>query len=166
MEIAHILHDIRRSVGVDAEYLEHATLVEEIRNEILPDFDISLDYSLKADPGMFLFSMVSMAQEVQDENLSILNIFPLRSSCIPGHIRLDSRCIIELFYESTKAKDILHLTGTQAKITANHMAVWNHFFLINILKFKRSDWKFDRQILTDGFSATVLYCKTISESVF
>ena len=59
----------------------------------------NLYYDIQCSPQDYLLSMIFMMKEIEKEDFSINNVFPLRSEIIPKHIRLDTTTLVHLLID-------------------------------------------------------------------
>jgi len=95
--------------------------------------------------------MIKMTKVIESRGLPILNIFPMRSSNVPGHITIDSTTLRKLLYEKDKTKKLNEEIKKE---------IWNKFFKINTQQFKR----FHFLVKTDAVSISIIKSKSIEGS--
>ena len=95
--------------------------------------------------------MIFMYKDIESRGLPILNIFPMRTSNIPGHITIDSTTLRKLLYQE----------GKEEKLTEEvKKEIWNKFFKIKTQQFKR----FYFVVKTDAVSICIIKSKSIEGS--
>ena len=112
----------------------------------------------------------------------IINVFPLKTSIIPGYIPIDSVIVATLLFgkeigrpdlkvtvkenlngieeqvEKIIKKDDLTRNGNLLK---HNYEIWNTCFKMDhkIFKFKKNKYTFNRRIITDGFGCSILFIR-------
>jgi hypothetical protein len=95
--------------------------------------------------------MIFMNKVIESRGLPILNIFPMRTSNIPGHITIDSTTLRKLLYEENKTEKLTEDVKKE---------IWNKFFKIKTQQFKR----FYFLVKTDAVSICIIKSKSIEGS--
>jgi hypothetical protein len=105
--------------------------------------------------------MVYMMRLVeQSGDTMLLNIFPQRTSIVPGYVTLDTKTLILLCHED-KHKDQLGTKTTLCQnITARNAEIWATFFRTEQACFQESKYTFHFQMQTDGVACSILMKKT------
>ena len=84
------------------KYKSHHTYhswINNIKKHIIPNKQFAKDsihYDIHAKPFDYLPCMIYMMKYIEQQDVSIKNVFPLRSDIIPKHITLDSTIIVHL----------------------------------------------------------------------
>ena len=95
--------------------------------------------------------MIKINKVIESRGLPILNIFPMRTSNIPGHITIDSTTLRKLLYEENKTEKLTEEVKKE---------IWNKFFKIKTQQFKR----FYFVVKTDAVSICIIRSKSIHGS--
>ena len=144
--------------------------INEYRHKIVPqEFDVSYYYDIKVEPSKYLKHMIFMCLELERMECKSFQFFPLQTNCIPKHIQLDTKALVELFVDTTKHQKLLDVwikTETSNKpnnktkaglylcLEANKEFIWNAFFNISQT---RNNYAFDYTIITDGYSVSLRF---------
>ena len=101
---------------------------------------------LQTEPLKFLKHMIFMSDSLEKLGKNQYQFFPLQTSAVPKHIRIDNRGLITLFENNVSDK---------FKI-ANKIKhkLWSDIFNI---KCKRKGYSFDYSIITDGYSVAMQF---------
>lgn len=114
----------------------------------------SMAYDIQCEPQDYIKSMLVMNCFCEYNDYKTLHVFPLKRSIIPGHIRLDTESIVDLFVTETAEKKSYKATGG---IEMFKDYIWNQFFKTDKRIFNSENWKFHGSIQTDGFSISILH---------
>ena len=95
--------------------------------------------------------MIKMNKVIESRGLHILNIFPMRTSNIPGQITIDSTTLRKLLYQEGKMEKLTEEVKKE---------IWNKFFKIKTQQFKR----FYFLVKTDAVSISIIKSKSIEGS--
>jgi len=126
-------------------------------------------YDLMCNPFDYFKCMVFMMKQIENENESIYNVFPMRNEIIPKHIRLDTTTLVHLLMIKKQGNKSEYLTKGNLKL--NEDKIWNFFFRTEKKMFRKKDYSFHHMIESDGVSCTVLLIrkdlggKTLKSSV-
>jgi len=150
--------------------------INEYRYKIVPhEFEVSYYYDIKMEPSKYLKHMIFMCLELERMECKSFQFFPLQTNCIPKHIQLDTKALVELFIDTTKHQKLLDVwikTETSNKkgqpknktkaglylcLEANKEFIWNEFFNISQT---RNNYAFDYTIITDGYSVSLRFLHT------
>ena len=135
-----------------AEYHE---FVEQCFGEIVPQANAirmgSVYYDVKVRPQFYIAFMIKMNKVIESRGLHILNIFPMRTSNIPGQITIDSTTLRKLLYQEGKMEKLTEEVKKE---------IWNKFFKIKTQQFKR----FYFVVKTDAVSISIIKSKSIEGS--
>ena len=72
--------------------------------------------------GCMIFTM----KQIEEEEQTIYNVFPMRSEIIPKHIRLDTTTLVHLLM--TKKQGIKSKYLTKGNLKRNENKIWEFFF--------------------------------------
>jgi hypothetical protein len=118
-------------------------------------FKNSLKYDIQCSPQDYLPSMIFMMKEIEKEDLSINNVFPMRSGIIPKHIRIDTTTLVHLLMTKTHGKKTNYLVKDDFKKDK----IWKFFFRTERQCFKKKWYSFNNMIETDGVSCSILFLR-------
>jgi len=128
---------------------------------ILPNKDKfqkqSIYYDLKCKPMDYFPCMIAMMKRVENDDESISNVFPLRSSISPGYIRLDTITLVYLLLrkEQGKKSDF----SNQGNTKKYEDKIWKFFFRTENKVFHKTDFSFHHMISTDGVGVSILFIR-------
>ena len=111
-------------------------------------------YDLMCSPMEYFPCMIVMMKQVEKEEQTISNVFPMRSEIIPKHIRLDTTTLVHLLM--TKKQGIKSEYLTKGNLKRNEDKIWNFFFRTERKMFHKKYYEFHHMIETDGISCTLL----------
>jgi hypothetical protein len=114
----------------------------------------NLYYDLHCNPQDYLNCMIKMMKEVEEENVMIYNMFPMRNDLISHHIRLDTTTLVHLLM--TKKQGIKDDYLTEGNLKKNEDKIWKFFFRTERQCFKKPNYTFHHMIDTDGVSCSIL----------
>ena len=98
--------------------------------------------------------MIKMMKQVEKEEQTISNVFPMRSEIIPKHIRLDTTTLVHLLM--TKKQGIKSEYLTKGNLKRNENKIWEFFFRTERKMFHKKYYDFHHMIETDGISCSLL----------
>ena len=151
----NLLHDVLTVDGSEwkSDPIDHDG-VRYLRSLALPPgktFAMKcLRYDLKAKPQDYfevLFGLTAMT-EVSEERPRLRNLWPLRTSLVPRHLRIDTVVLIELLVPPGERK-------LYKSVTASKKVLWERFFRTDKKVFKRGDFHY--QVETDGVAVSLLF---------
>jgi hypothetical protein len=111
-------------------------------------------YDLMCSPFDYFPCMIAMMKQVETEEQTISNVFPMRSEIIPKHIRLDTTTLVHLLM--TKKQGIKSEYLTKGNLKRNENKIWEFFFRTERKMFYKKYYEFHHMIETDGISCTLL----------
>ena len=116
--------------------------------KILPKklFEKSLAYDIKSTPQDYFSGMLYMSAFVQKHEHKSLSVFPLKTSLIPGHVRLDTETLISVLVHDAKSKKLF-----KSSIEMYKDYIWSLFFRTDKGIFKSNTYKFQGSIQTEWF---------------
>jgi hypothetical protein len=144
---------INKTIKCLYEFSIHSWLNIEYTN-ILPIKTFKKDsvfYDIQCNPQDYIKNMIFMNTFCEYNGTKTLNVFPLKRSIIPGHIRIDTKTIIENF--TVENKKLYRSTGS---IELFKDVIWNEIFKTDKQIFNGKKYKFHGSIQTDGFSISIL----------
>jgi hypothetical protein len=101
--------------------------------------------------------MITMMKQVETDEETISNVFPLRSSIAPGYIRLDTITLVYLLLrkEQGKKSDF----SNQGNTKKHEDKIWKFFFRTEKKVFRKNDFSFHHMISTDGVGVSILFIR-------
>jgi hypothetical protein len=114
----------------------------------------SLYYDLQCLPQDYLPCMIYIMKQLEKQEISINNVFPLRNDIIPKHIRLDTTTLVHLLMTKKQGKKSDYLFKGNLKRYEDK--IWKFFFRTEIQCFNKKHYKFHNMIETDGVSCSIL----------
>ena len=130
---------------------EHHTLVVPDKDKFRKN---NLYYDLQCNPQDYFSCMVFMMKEVEKNDYSVNNVFPLRNDIIPKHIRLDTTTLVHLLMTKKQGKKSDYLFKGNLKRFEDK--IWNFFFRTEKQCFSKKWYSFHHMIETDGVSCSIL----------
>jgi hypothetical protein len=133
--------------------------ISEQKQHILPNkkkFEKnSIYYDLKCSPMDYLPSMIYMMKNVENEEESVNNVFPLRSEITPKYIRLDTTTLVNLLLRKEQGNKAFY--KTEGNLKKNEDKLWKFFFRTERKCFSKTDYSFHHMISTDGVGISILF---------
>jgi len=135
--------------------------ITEQKKHIIPDKEKfqkqSIYYDLKCKPMDYFPCMIAMMKQVENDDETISNVFPLRSSIAPGYIRLDTITLVYLLLrkEQGKKSDF----SNQGNTKKHEDKIWKFFFRTEKKAFHKTDFSFHHMISTDGVGVSILFLR-------
>jgi hypothetical protein len=111
-------------------------------------------YDLICSPFDYFGCMIFMMKQIENEEQTIYNVFPMRSEIIPKHIRLDTTTLVHLLM--TKKQGIKSEYLTKGNLKRNENKIWEFFFRTERKMFHKKYYEFHHMIETDGVSCSLL----------
>ena len=134
------------------------TWINQQKQSITPNKSIykknNIVYDLMCSPFDYFPCMIVMMKQVETEEQTISNVFPMRSEIIPKHIRLDTTTLVHLLM--TKTQGIKSEYLTKGNLKRNEDKIWEFFFRTERKMFYKKYYEFHHMIETDGISCTLL----------
>jgi len=118
----------------------------------------NLYYDIQCSTQDYLMSMIFIMKEIEEEKLSVQNVFPMRNEIVPKHIRLDTTTLVHLLMTKTQGKKSDYLFKGNLKL--NEDKIWKFFFRTERQCFKKKWYSFHHMIETDGISCSILLLRT------
>jgi hypothetical protein len=137
-------------------HISYHTWINKQKQIIIPvkTFKKNLYYDIQCSPFAYFPCMIRMMKQVETENQTISNVFPMRSEVIPKHIRLDTTTLVHLLM--TKKQGIKSDYLTKGNLKRNEDEIWDFFFRTELKSFHKKYYEFHHMIETDGISCTLL----------
>ena len=92
--------------------------------------------------------------EDKGKPVKTINCFPLQTSLIPGHVKIDTMTLIGNFID--KDRKFYRENGNQTKLFRE---IWSKIFNIDHPVFKKKGYMWDRTISTDGVSCSIHFVR-------
>ena len=111
-------------------------------------------YDLMCSPFDYFGNMIFMMKQVEKEDQTISNVFPMRSEIIPKHIRLDTTTLVHLLMTKKQGNKSDFLT--KGNLKRKEDKIWEFFFRTERKMFHKKYYEFHHMIETDGVSCSLL----------
>ena len=111
-------------------------------------------YDLMCSPFDYFGCMIFMMKQIEKEEQTIYNVFPMRSEVIPKHIRLDTTTLVHLLMTKKQGNKSDFLT--KGNLKRKEDKIWEFFFRTERKFFKKKYYEFHHMIETDGVSCSLL----------
>ena len=111
-------------------------------------------YDLMCSPFDYFPCMIKMMKQVEKEDQTISNVFPMRNEIIPKHIRLDTTTLVHLLITKKQGNKSNYLT--KGNLKKNEDKIWKFFFRTERKMFHKKHYEFHHMIETDGISCSLL----------
>ena len=117
----------------------------------------SIHYDVCANPQDYLWHMIYINKELSecgtvDNPVKLFHVIPLRTSIIPKYVTFDTASLISLFVENN--------TNTYyKKIKKFQKEIWAKFFRTNRRVPKKTGYRFNYMIKTDGIACSIIFVK-------
>jgi len=98
--------------------------------------------------------MIYMMKYIEQDGLSVNNVFPLRSEITPKHIRIDTTILVHLLMRKEQGNKTDYLT--KGNLKKNENKIWEFFFRTERKSFKKNGYTFHHMIETDGVSCSIV----------
>lgn len=115
----------------------------------------NLFYDLQCHPQDYLHQMIYIMNELEQLNISISNVFPLRNDIIPKHIKIDTTSIVHLLMNGEKSLPTDYFLR-HGNLKRYEDKIWKFFFRTEQKCFKKKKYTFHHMICTDGVSCSVM----------
>ena len=114
----------------------------------------SVSYDLKCKIMDYFPCMITMMKQVEKEEETISNVFPLRSGITPNYIRLDTITLVHLLLRKEQGnKSDYNDEGNTKK---HEDKIWQFFFRTERKVFTKTGYSFHHMISTDGVGVSIL----------
>ena len=111
-------------------------------------------YDLMCSPFDYFGCMIFMMKQIEKEEQTIYNVFPMRSEVIPKHIRLDTTTLVHLLMTKKQGNKSDYLT--KGNLKRKEDKIWEFFFRTERKMFHKKYYEFHHMIETDGISCSLL----------
>ena len=159
-KIKNDLLNVDNSVAYTAQPHYHKWITQQ-KKHILPDKEKfqkqSIYYDLKCKPMDYFPCMIAMMKQVENNEETISNVFPLRSSISPGYIRLDTITLVYLLLRKEQGKKSDY--NNQGNTKKHEDKIWKFFFRTEKKVFHKTDFSFHHMIYTDGVGVSILFIR-------
>jgi len=174
-EINLVKNDIiNNTLTCDEKY--HSWVQEYRYKMVPPEYEESYYYDIKITPYKYLKHMIFMCLELEKLERKSFQFFPIQTNCIPRHIQVDTKTLVELFVDTEKHQHLLDRWITNTKTTTkkngntitknktkvdlytcleeNKEFIWDAFWDV---KQTRKNYLFDYTIITDGYETSLRF---------
>ncbi len=117
----------------------------------------SVMYDLKCKTMDYLPCMIYMMKQVENDDESINNVFPLRSEITPKYIRLDTTTLVNLLLR--KEHGTKGFFKTKGELKKNEDKIWKFFFRTERKMFHKTGFSFHHMVSTDGIGLSILFLR-------
>lgn len=159
-KIKNDLLNVESNVEYTSQPHYHKWITQQ-KKHILPDKEKfqkqSIYYDLKCKPIDYLPCMIAMMKRVENDEETISNVFPLRSSISPGYIRLDTITLVYLLLRKEQGKTSDY--NNQGNTKKHEDKIWKFFFRTEKKVFHKTDFSFHHMISTDGVGVSILFIR-------
>ena len=135
--------------------------ITQQKKHIIPDKEKfqkqSIYYDLKCKPMDYFPCMITMMKQVENDEETISNVFPLRSSIAPGYIRLDTITLVNLLLRKEQGNKSDY--SNQGNTKKHEDKIWKFFFRTEKKVFHKTDFSFHHMISTDGVGVSILFLR-------
>jgi hypothetical protein len=160
-QLRKIKTDLLNVTEGSKNYKSHAmyhTWINQQKQSITPNKSTykknNIVYDLMCSPFDYFPCMIVMMKQIEKEEQTISNVFPMRSEIIPKHIRLDTTTLVHLLM--TKKQGIKSEYLTKGNLKRNENKIWEFFFRTEQKTFHKKYYEFHHMIETDGISCSLL----------
>jgi len=159
-KIKNDLLNVDSSVDYTSQPHYHKWITQQ-KKHILPDKEKfqkkSIYYDLKCKPMDYFPCMIAMMKQVENDEETISNVFPLRSSIAPGYIRLDTITLVNMLLRKEQGNKCDY--SNQGNTKKHEDKIWKFFFRTEKKVFHKTDFSFHHMISTDGVGVSVLFLR-------
>jgi len=117
----------------------------------------SVMYDLKCKTMDYLPCMIYMMKQVENDDESVNNVFPLRSEITPKYIRLDTTTLVNLLLR--KEHGTKGFFKTKGELKKNEDKLWKFFFRTERKMFHKTGFSFHHMVSTDGIGLSILFLR-------
>uniref|UniRef100_A0A6C0IBC2 Uncharacterized protein n=1 Tax=viral metagenome TaxID=1070528 RepID=A0A6C0IBC2_9ZZZZ len=132
--------------------------INNIKKSIIPNKEHfnknNIHYDIQCKPQDYLPCMIYMMKYIEQDGLSINNVFPLRNEIVPKHIRIDTTTLVHLMMRKEQGNKTDYLT--KGNLKKNEDKIWEFFFRTERRSFKKNEYTFHHMIETDGVSCSIV----------
>jgi len=117
----------------------------------------SVMYDLKCKTMDYLPCMIYMMKQLENDDESVNNVFPLRSEITPKYIRLDTTTLVNLLLR--KEHGTKGFFKTKGELKKNEDKLWKFFFRTERKMFHKTGFSFHHMVSTDGIGLSILFLR-------
>jgi hypothetical protein len=117
----------------------------------------SVMYDLKCKTMDYFPCMIYMMKQVENDDESVNNVFPLRSEITPKYIRLDTTTLVNLLLR--KEHGTKGFFKTKGELKKNEDTIWKFFFRTERKMFHKTGFSFHHMVSTDGIGLSILFLR-------
>ena len=117
----------------------------------------SVYYDLQCHPQQYLLGMFRMIRAMEAKDVSIMNLFPLRTSMIPKYIKIDTTTLVHLLIDPQKHGYTKSHCISKGNLVRLQDQIWSFFFKTQKRCFynKQQKYRFNYMIETDGVGCSI-----------
>jgi hypothetical protein len=160
-QLRKIKTDLLNVTEGSSNYKSHSmyhTWINQQKKFITPNKETykknNIVYDLMCSPMDYFPCMIFMMKQIEKEEQTIYNVFPMRSEVIPKHIRLDTTTLVHLLMTKKQGNKSDFLT--KGNLKRKEDKIWEFFFRTERNFFKKKYYEFHHMIETDGVSCSLL----------
>ena len=160
--LRHIKTDILSLNPILSSPSQYHSFILQTRSNILPlktSYDKnSVYYDLQAHPQDYLSGMFRMLRYIESHGVSIINLFPLRTSMIPKYIKIDTTTLVHLLLDPQKHGYTKGYLTTKGNLVRLQDEIWSLLFKTSKKCFynnERHKYRFNYMIETDGVGCSI-----------
>jgi hypothetical protein len=148
---------------------EYHRWIRENKGFLFPNkVNKSVAYDVKANPEKYIKHSFYINQKIEELNKRPYQVIPQRNNIVPKSITLNSNGVVDLIddkkqtiFQYNKSELVLHAKKHQKHIWSKILKLEKNDI------FKQNDYVFYNQIITDGFSCSLLFIlKKYKDKVF
>ena len=159
-KIKNDLLNVNPEIAYTSKSFYHNWIAEQKRR-ILPTKEKfqkqSIFYDLKCSPFDYFPCMITIMKQMENELETISNVFPLRSSIMPGYVRLDTITLVNLLLRKEHGKKGDYSNKGNTKKYEDK--IWRFFFRVERKMFHKTGYSFHHMISTDGVGVSILFLR-------
>ena len=118
----------------------------------------SIYYDLKCSPQDYLPCMLYIMSKIESYGEKVNLVCPLRTEIIPKHIRIDTTSIVHLLFSKTQGNKSFYIK--EGNLVKYEDEIWRFFLRLEKQCFKKTNYKFNYMIETDGISCSILLLRS------
>jgi len=132
--------------GLNIKHLLYGDIVTQVKSDPFKLLLPLLKMSLVGEK----LTRESLKEKDKDKLFNVINCFPIRKSCIPKYVKIDTVMLIQIFVDKDKR-------FYQSNITDQKESLWKKYFKLGKGTFKKTNYCFGGSILTDGYVANICF---------
>ena len=167
LQIKRIVDDIinkRLDDGIKSSHVQYHEWINANIRFLVPQrlTPNGFAYDLKAHPFFYFPYIVYMqlSLEEMDIDIKLFNVFPLKTTLIPGHIRIDTQSVIAILASSKDPISKRIKDDPESNNAQEIFNVWNESFALDKPVFNQNGFDFNNMIQTDGTSVSILFVRS------